>query len=381
MIYDFLIIGAGSAGCNSAYALNKANKRVAIVDKEGIAKGASGAAGAFLSPLPGKKNPYNSFVNTALNFSINFYEKLSPELILEKGVLRVPNDNFNAKKLKDNALSYKYLNSDELNKISNQFKNIEGYFYTNAAIVDPLEVCQSLIKGCDFYQKDIKVLKQEDGYYDCEGLKARNIILAQGVNTPLVEYPYVEISPIFGVRIDVKTSTQIPFNIHKSISVSTNKKDNIVAIGATQQNHSLAPAQCDTICEKCPFYLNRDEEDVKSLLKQSQELIELNELEVLKVYKGARATIKSYFPVIGKVINYEKTVEKYPSIKNGTTIPNTLLEYYPNIYTINALGSRGFVYGPYLADILKENILNGVEIPKEISLEKLFYKMARNKKV
>lgn len=381
MIYDFLIIGAGSAGCNCAYALNKANKKVAIVDKEGIAKGASGAAGAFLSPLPGKKNLYNSFVNTALNFSMDFYERLSSELILKKGILRVPNDNFNDKKLKDSELNYKYLNSDELNKISNQFKKIEGYFYTNAAIVNPLEVCQSLIKGCDFYQKDIKALTQEDGYYNCEGLKARNIILAQGVNTPLIEYPYVKISPIFGVKIDVKTSTQIPFNIHKSISVSTNNKDNIVAIGATQQNHSITPIQCDTICDKCQFYINKDEEDVESLLKQSQELIELNNLEVLKVYKGARATIKSYFPVIGKVINYEKTIKKHSSIKNGTKIPNKLLEYYPNIYTINALGSRGFVFGPYLANILKENILNGVEIPKEVSLEKLFYKMARNKKI
>jgi flavin-dependent dehydrogenase len=34
MIYDFLIIGAGSAGCNCAYALNKAGQKVAIVDKE-----------------------------------------------------------------------------------------------------------------------------------------------------------------------------------------------------------------------------------------------------------------------------------------------------------------------------------------------------------
>ena len=371
MTYDFLIIGAGAAGANCAYILKQAGKSVAVVDKEGIAKGASGAAGAFLSPLPGKKNSYNSLVNDALAYSIDFYEKLMPKLITKKGVLRVSNDNFNKTKLDGNALKHKVL----------KFKNIEGYYYADAAIVNPVDICNHLLKDCDFYQEDIQELNFKDGYYIFKNFKAKNIILAQGVNSPLVNYPYINISPMFGVKIDVKTSTEIPFNIHKSISVSTNKADGTVAIGATQQNHSMTQGECNTTCDKCPFYINTDEEDVKSLLKQANELIDLHDLEVIKVSKGARATIKSYFPVLGKIIDYEKSLKKYPSIKKGTKIPSDLLEYYQNIYSINALGSRGFVFAPYLAKKLKENILEGIAIPKEISLEKLFYKYARTKGV
>ncbi|MCW9026392.1 MAG: FAD-binding oxidoreductase [Thiovulaceae bacterium] len=371
MTYDFLIIGAGTAGANCAYVLKNAGKSVAVVDKEGIAKGASGAAGAFLSPLPGKKNFYNSLVNNALSYSIGFYEKLIPDGITKKGVLRVSNDNFDKTKLDANALKHKFL----------KFKNIEGYYYEDAAIVNPSDICKYLLKDCDFFQEDIQELKFKDGYYNFKNFKAKNIILAQGVNTPLLNYPYVDISPMFGVKIDVKTSTKVPFNIHKSISVSANKHDNTVAIGATQQNHSMTPTECNTTCDKCPFYVNTDEEDIESLLKQARELIDLNDLEIIKISKGARATIKSYFPVLGKVIDYEKSLKKYPSIKKGTKIPSELLEYYPNIYTINALGSRGFVFGPYLAKILKESILEGVDIPKEISLEKLFYKYARTQEV
>jgi tRNA 5-methylaminomethyl-2-thiouridine biosynthesis bifunctional protein len=44
---------------------------------------------------------------------------------------------------------------------------------------------------------------------------------------------------------------------------------------------------------------------------------------------------------------------------------------------INALGSRGFVFGPYLAKILSDNIIDGTPIPKEISTQNLFYKAAR----
>jgi len=370
MIYDYLIIGAGSAGSNIAYALKNAGMSVAIVDKEGIACGASGAAGAFLSPLPGKKNSYNTLVNTALNFSLNFYENLLPNSFIKKGVLRVPNDNFDDAKLKANELKYENLS----------IAGVDGYFYSDAAIVNPKEICLELTKDCDFFQLDVEELVYKDEHYYLDELKSKNVILAQGVNTPLVKYPYVEISPIFGVKIDVKSSSKVPFNIHKSISVSANKSDSTIAIGATQQNHSLLDASCDTTCDKCTFYIDTTEQDVKNLISQAKELIELNDIEVINVFKGARATIKSYFPVLGKVINYTASLETHPSIKKGTKIPSELLEYYPNLYTINALGSRGFVYGPYLAKILKEYLLDAQEIPKEVSLEKLFYKMARTTK-
>lgn len=369
MIYDYLIIGAGSAGSNCAYTLHDAGMRVAIVDKEGIAKGASGAAGAFLSPLPGKKNSYNTLVNSALSYSLNFYEKLLPTSIVRNGVFRVSNDNFDELKLKDNELDYEQIS----------YEGKDGYFYSDAAIVNPSEICNFLTKDCDFFQIDIKELVYVDNLFNLDGIKAKNVILAQGVNIPLVDYSYVSISPVYGVKIDVKSSTKIPFNLHKSISISTNKNDGTIAIGATKENHSSSDLICDTTCDKCQFYVDKDKDDVDFLIRQAEELVKLEDLEVTDIYKGARATIKSYFPVLGKIINYKKSIAKYPSIKKGTKIPSELLEYYPNLYTINALGSRGFVFGPYLAKILKEYLLDDKEIPKEVSLEKLFYKMARTK--
>lgn len=379
--YDYLIIGAGSAGCNVAHYLQQQGKRVAVVDSEGIAKGASGAAGAFLSPLPGKENLYNTFVNSSLEFSLNFYEKLSPESIKKNGVLRVANDNFSDDKLQTNSIKNRYISTKELQETSKNFTKIDGYFYENAAILNPLEICTKLVEDCDFYTKDAKELFYDGNSYALDDIKADNIILAQGVIKSLVEAPYIEISPIFGVKIDVKTTTEVPFNIHKSISVSTNKSDGTIAIGATKERHDATKMECLTTCDKCTFNPNSQEEQINTLLGLTDELIKLDNLEVVNVHNGARATIKSYFPVIGKIIDYEKSIKKHPSIKNGTRIPPQMLEYFPNIYIINALGSRGFVVAPYLAKILGEHILNKKEIPKELSCEKLFYKMARTKVV
>lgn len=378
-IYDFLIIGAGSAGCSSAYFLQKNGKKVAVVDREGIAGGASGAAGAFLSPLPGKKNTYNSFVNEALSFSIDFYEKLLPESINKKGVLRVPDDNFSREKLENNDIEYEYFNYHKLYNISKNFKDVDGYFYKDAAVIEPLSICYKMLDACDFYKKNVDELVFKDGYYLIGDIQAKNIILAQGVSNSLIKHPYFDISPIFGLRIDVKTTTNIPFNIHKSISISTNKNDGIVAIGATHERHDSSQLECTTTCDKCLFYVDKEKEQVDYLLEKAKELVDLKDLQVLKTYKGARATIKSYFPVIGKVVDYEASLKKYPSIKNGTKISQDLLEYYPNIYIINALGSRGFVFGPYLAKILSKHILNEIPIPKEVSTQKLFYKTARKR--
>ena len=47
MIYDTAIIGAGINGCSCAYFLREAGQNVVLIDREGIASGGSGAAGAF----------------------------------------------------------------------------------------------------------------------------------------------------------------------------------------------------------------------------------------------------------------------------------------------------------------------------------------------
>lgn len=378
-IYDFLIIGAGSAGCNSASYLQKKGFKVAIADQDGVASGGSGAAGAFLSPLAGVENSYNRFINSALEYALEFYEKEVPNSIVKKGVLRVANDNFDTTKLQTNSIKNRFISTNELKEISQNFTKIDGYFYENAAILNPHEVCKKLIENCDFYSLHVEALRYEDGFYLFDDFKAKHVILAQGVIKPIVATPYIEIAPIFGVKIDIKTTTKVPFNIHKSISISTNKKDSTISIGATKERHDTTEMKCLTSCDKCAFYVNSEQWQVEELLRETRELIELKNIEVSKIYRGARATIKSYFPVIGKVIDYDESLKKYPSIKNGTKIPPESLTYFPNLYIINALGSRGFVVAPLLAKLLCEEILDSKKIPQELSSEKLFYKIARTK--
>lgn len=363
--YDYAIIGAGIAGSSISHFLHKNKAMVALIDKDGICSASSSAAGAFLSPLPGKKNPYNSFINEALEFSLNFYDELLGDEIVKHGVLRVANEHFDATKL------------SSCDAVKMKFQNAEGYFYDNAAIADPQTVCKKLTENIDFYKMEVMELVRENGFYLFNGFKAKNIVLAQGVYKELVEMPYINITAVFGVKIDVHTTTDIPFNIHKSISISTNKKDKTVAIGATKERH--IEVECNTTCDKCPFYNNQEEQQAQQLLNEAQELVELENVNIARVYRGARATMSSYFPTIGDAINYDESLKKYPSIKNGTKIPPEMLIKHENIYIINGVGSRGFVVSPYLAKLLSDALIHKAKLPKELVTSKLFYKKAREK--
>ena len=74
--FDYVIVGAGIAGCSLAHFLSKYSKSVLLIDKnEDVAFGASGAAGAFLSPLLGKPNKFKDLITKALCFSMNYYKK------------------------------------------------------------------------------------------------------------------------------------------------------------------------------------------------------------------------------------------------------------------------------------------------------------------
>ena len=85
MIYDYVIVGAGIAGCSTSYFLNEKDKnlKILLIDRNSdVAVGASGTAGAFLSPLLGKPNKLKTLVNRALKFSTSLYKDIANDYII-----------------------------------------------------------------------------------------------------------------------------------------------------------------------------------------------------------------------------------------------------------------------------------------------------------
>ena len=365
--YDYIIVGAGISGCSVAYELSKYANNILLIDKNKmVASEASGAAGAFLSPLLGKKNNFKDLVTKSLKYSLSLYKKQFPFLIDNCGTTRIPKDDKDREKFKD------YIPFMDFN-----FQEKEnGYFFNIGTVVNSIGICKAMATSFINNRKSFKTkfdYNVDKIFYDGEfwilndEIKTKNIILTTGKNIELLDESYLKVRPVWGKRIDIATTTNLTNNYHKECSVSKSFKiDNDkykVSIGAT---HHRDVENLDELTN-----------DSADLLKKANDIISLDNVEIIKEYIGARACSYDYSPIVGEVINSKKTLDLFPSLKNGTKISDDKFIKYKNLFILNGVGGRGFVLAPYLAKQLVDKIINNKDIDKNITVDRLFKKDVR----
>jgi len=353
--YEYIIIGAGIAGSTTAHALSKYTNSILLIDKlEDVAKGASGAAGAFLSPLLGKPNPFKDLVTTALNYSNNFYKTNTNKYIDMCGTTRIPKDIEDEKKFQ----SYRpYIEFDyTIDK--------DGYFFKDASVVNSYMICKELTNNIKkLLNYEVKTLEYENDLWVINSkYKAKNIIITTGYSLDLLDEFYLNIRPVWGQRIVVETTTCISHNYHKECSVSRTKQKNkgtyITSIGAT--HHRFVEDK----------KTNKTDTDI--LLEKASNILDIKDIKVIQEIGGARASSVDYFPLLGSIVDSKKTLEEFPYMKNGTNVNPSRYSKYKNMFILNGVGGRGFVLAPYLANLLVEYIINDIELDDSLKVHRLF---------
>jgi len=389
MIYDYVIVGAGIAGSSVSYFLHEKeqNKNILILDRHSnCAKGASGAAGAFLSPLLGKPNKLKNLVNKSLIFSTKLYQDIAPSFIIKSGVERIP------KNVEDEK---KFLSYMEFNDFEYEMKD-KGAFFPIGSKVNSFEICQVLSKKSNKkYNYEVKHIQYVDNTWIInDEIKTKKLILTTGADVSLLEEYYYNIRGVWGQRIDVKTSTKVTHNYHKecSISVSENSIDKeglyTSTIGATHHRfdcNSESYLDClkkENILDCANFEYTKEvyNNDTQKLLKLASEILDLKDLHVSDIKVGARASSVDFFPMVGKLINAHETISKFPYIINGTHVQKERYACYENLYVLNGVSGRGFVLSPYLASQLVDFIVDEKELEDEITVHRLFTRWVRTKK-
>jgi len=366
--YDYVIIGAGIAGCSTAYFLSKYNKSILLIDKnEKIAAGASGAAGAFLSPLLGKSNKFKDLISTALRFSTSFYKELNTESFKNEGVCRIPKNDEYREKFK----SYKPFMDFEYKVLE------DGYFFEIGSWVNPSGICNLLTKEINKkLNYDIEEISKKDNIWILNNkIKTKNLILCTGANTKLIEEKYFDIRAVWGQKIDILTTTDVKFNYHKECSVSKAVKmqeNDIykVSIGATHHRFDSNEFYTQDIINN----------DSLKLIDLANDIVKLEDINIIDIKIGARASSTDYFPIVGSLIDSKKSFEKFPHLINGTHIKDDMLEKIENLYIINGVGGRGFVLSPYLANELVQSLINKKRIDETITTYRLFKRWAKKQK-
>ncbi|WP_281950705.1 FAD-dependent oxidoreductase [Nitrosophilus kaiyonis] len=360
MIYDFIIVGAGSAGAHCAYFLKKAGAKVLVVEQNSIASGASFAAGAFISPRLGRGGILQKVTNHAFSFSVDFYKKNFSQYFYQTGILRLPKDKEDAEKFSEYEkfidVNYEKKSSNDLSFLKDYAKEFGGFFFKDGGVVDAVRICKTLLSDIEVKEScKVEKIEKKDDVFLVNDFKSKSVVLATGAWEDLNE-DYISYGKVAGFRFDVNADLNLPCSIHKKISISK-KINNKIIIGATHNRVE------EVICPVKPN---------SYLLDEAKKMVEIKNVEITGMYCGVRPSIYDHLPVIGEVIDSKKTLEKFSKIKRGKKIDPKDFIKHKNLYIINGFGGRGFVFGPYISKRLVDFIIDKKEIEKELNIDRVF---------
>jgi len=366
MRYETIVIGSGIAGCSVSYFLDKLGDEVLVLDRSSIAGSAgSGSAGAFVSPKIGKGSPLQELTNRAYIFAKDFYSQNFPKYFHQTGVIRIPKDEADDKKFIDYEKfnsRYRRVSKDELSKL-NISSDFDSFLFEEAGVCDAPELCRAILSNIPHRQHRVERLEYIDGYWHIDNIYvAKNIILATGYENELIDMRYMGVRGTWGSRGDYFSDLRLDVSMHKSISISANI-DGIVKIGATH-NKSKNP------CMVC------DGEPLAQLEDMASKMVDSSDFRLKQTFCGMRAGSKDYFPLVGGVIDVPKMFREYPKITTGQRVKEPISKL-DNLYILNGLGGRGFVFAPLMGEILAEHIISKRDIPKEVNPDRLFLKWCR----
>jgi tRNA 5-methylaminomethyl-2-thiouridine biosynthesis bifunctional protein len=342
------------------------DKTILLLDKEEIASGGSGAAGAFVAPKFAKSGELKELMHDSFLYSMSFYTQNFPTAFSKVKLLHSAIDEKTSQMLqayKETTTLIELEKDDEVQKISSQSESI----FLEAGVVDAKKMCENLSEGVTFTKMEVNSLSKEGDFWILNGtLKSKNVILATGAYNKIVDEEYIKIRGIWGHRIEIKTSTKNNYSLHKYLSISPSK-NGIMAIGATH-NLNYHPQT-----SKESYNI---EEGRVELLEKANKMLELNDVEIVKDFVGLRSGSVDYMPMIGSLVDSKATYEKEINLRTKR-VSYDEFSYHKGLYIINGSSGYGFVFAPYLAKILKEHILNDTKIAKNIDIARYFAREAR----
>jgi tRNA 5-methylaminomethyl-2-thiouridine biosynthesis bifunctional protein len=368
-VYDVIVVGAGIAGCSSAYFLKQRGLDVLVLDRAGVAAmGGSSAAGAFVSPKIGKGSALQSLTNEAFEFAKSFYLEHFPKHFKQTGVIRIPKDEEDAQKFLEyenfNQSKREWIDEERLSDIGVK-KPLESFLFNEAGVCDAPALCKAFLETIDYQQHEARSLNYEDNLWSIGNYRAKKLVLATGYESKFFDMRYMGVKGTWGSRGDYETSLDLEVSMHKKISISANIKG-VVKVGATHEK------EIDT-CIRCSG------KPLKGLFSLASEMVDTSDFKLKETFCGMRSGSKDYFPLLGGVISVNEMLDLYPKLPKGQRLKEAPKKM-ENLYVCNGLGGRGFVFAPLMGKMLADNIVDGKEIDKRVNPDRLFLKWCRKSK-
>lgn len=365
------VIGAGLAGCHTAYALAQKGFAVTLVDRGNIASGASGnPLGVVYSKLSSSPGTLADFNMAALTYALRFYNghDLFKRCGNRCGVLQIPEDAEEVEQQRAIAASFshspelvQWLDRDAASTVAGIRLATSGLWLPNAGSFDPPLLCRTLashtgIRVLD--HRDVHKLNYSDGQWH----------LLDEHDSQIHQSPAVVIACAESAR-RFDQCLRLPSKAIRgqiSLAAATSESQHLQTIMCG--DGYIAPAHDGRHCLGASFNLtlqtthNRWEEhhsNLGQIRRLAPALAELNVAELSDGRVSMRCTTPDYLPIIGPVATENTMIERFARFrKNAKAIVDAPGEYWPGLFINIGHGSKGLTYTPLCAELLACMITN-----------------------
>ncbi len=380
------VIGAGIAGCTTAYLFATRGWRVQLLDQAPAPMlAASGNRSAVIfTKLSPFDQAHNRFHNTAYHCALTHLHQLAPQLIQHKayeacGLLSLlPDDQLKQwRKLLEhhfkNDTLIRIVNADQASHIAQVPLTQGGLFYSQSCWVWPQKLAQVLLTHPNITflpQQNVTELLRDNALWSIINSNQTSIIQTETVilcnsfsvkNFPFCQYLPMKTLPGQLSYLPSNTHTQKLKTILSAEGYITPAINNQHILGATYRihNHSTELTTTDHIdnLNKLKKYANSVYENLKT-----------TPTNTMTGSIGIRCQTNDYLPVVGPIPKLQDYVHHYKELrtKKLTTHPKAA-SYLPGLFINTAHGSKGFTQAWLAAEILFAQ-LNNQPLPIDTSV-------------
>jgi len=353
-----IVLGAGLAGCYSAYALAKRGWEVSLIDEhDEVGQGASGNKQAVLYPkLSAYRSPLTMFMLTAFLFANREYRRLLKTKPIGdlSGILQFA---FNARESAAQQNLVKWLSSyPELGKLvdaqqASTIAGIElsegGLFIPHSGWIDSQLLCDLLRQTsgiCWYPNTHISELHYKEKKWHAGEHSAEILVIANGYQAK--QFDQTSHLPLKAIR-------------GQMTMIANNKASSALKIPLCGDGHVL-PAYDEMHAIGASYHLGSVDQasysadDLSNLSKASQLPAAISwSQEIKKNWTGIRAASTDYLPMVGPVPDALPFRSRFAALATNAKrwIPEPGA-YLPGLFLCTGFGSRGLTTIPLCAEWL-----------------------------
>jgi tRNA 5-methylaminomethyl-2-thiouridine biosynthesis bifunctional protein len=368
-----IIIGAGIAGCATAYALAHRGWQVTLVERHNtIAQEASGNPRGVIYPrLASQSTTQDHLALCSYLYTLRLLTQLplaQSEIDL-CGLLQLGFNSREATKLLEidkrrlgDDLA-RYVDSIEASSLAGIQLNSHALYFPQAGWVNPSAFCSALIKHSNvklvLNTEVLNLIKQDDVWEvhsaSNESLQSHAVVIANANDA--LRFEQSAHLPLSAVRGQMSTV--------EACELSTKLKTVVCTDGY------LTPMQGNTHCLGATFSNTEISTEVREsdnqtnlamIKKMSADLVGFD-LEKMQGRAALRCTTPDYLPLVGELVNAHCLKQSPPKHIS----PPPMLPKYEGLYINVGHGSKGLTTAPFCAEILA-SIMSQEPLPAPMQL-------------